>query len=265
MLKYNEYLIEDMSYSIFNIKKVEIYGHYISEKDEVIRKTKNAVKEFLNTNTDVDYLVAYYYPTREDINNNVALCYLKLDEDIKNMDLTDEEFYKKIMWNEYYDFFSDAVKEKTSSDHKLFKEANKMLQMVEEAYFILYNLWMAVNYKNFSELDGFYECLEKWLIRAENIDKYYWKLKFIVNDDFITLVRYMNNIFYHCCIPDIGKNTKGENKRQRIFNHEIANAMDKFEVIHQQLTNSIINYPVKEEHKDNILYFSKKILKKKRR
>ena len=199
---------------------------------------KNAVKEFLNTNKDVDYLVAYYYPMYKDMNNNVALCYLKLDKDIKNMDLVDEEFCKKLLWNEYYDFFSDTTKQK-KSDYKLFNEANKMLKVIEEANFILYNIWMTVNYRKLSELDGFYECLEKWLIRAEHIDKYYWELKFIVSDDFISLIRHMNNIFYYCCIPDNGKSTKWENKRHQIFNYEIANARDKFEVIHQQLTNFI--------------------------
>ena len=49
----------------------------------------------------------------------------------------------------------------------------------------------------------------------------------------------MNNIFYYCCIPDQSEGTKEENKRQRLFNNEIANSIDKFEVIHQQLTNFI--------------------------
>jgi hypothetical protein len=262
MSKYNEYFIEDLSYSNFDIKKLGIYGGYIFDKNEIIKKMRSAIKEFLTSNKDVDYLVAYYYPTYEDMNNNIALCYLKLNRDIKNIDLTDEKFYQKILWNEYYDILSDSKKVKILSYYNLLNEASEMLQVVEESYFILYELWMTINYKNLSDLDDLHESLERWLIRAEHINKFCWELKPIVDYNFMYLIRHMNNIFYYCCIPDHSEGVKGENKRQRIFNNEIANAMDKFEVIHQQLKNFIEKNPVKKKHGNNILNFSKKNLKK---
>jgi len=257
MLSYGEYLIEDKSFSIFNIKVLKICGKTEFNEKEVIKKIRNVVREFLNKNKDVDYLITYYFSTYGDMENNAALCFLVFDEDIKNIDLSDKEIYRRLQWNEDYGFFSDVVKEKISSGDKLFNEANKMLHIVEDAYFILYDLWVAVNYRGLSGRDGFYECLEKWLIMAERIDKHYGKLKFIVNNNFISLIRHMNNILYYCCIPDDNKDTTGENKRQWIFNQEITNAKDKSEVIHQQLTNFIRKYPTKEEHKDNVLHLSK--------
>jgi len=105
MSKYNEYLIEDLSYSIFNIKKLEICGNYIFEINEVIRKTRNAVEEFLNKNKDVDYLLVYYYPTQKDMENDIPLCYLLLNKDIKHNDLLELKICEKIRWNEEYDGF----------------------------------------------------------------------------------------------------------------------------------------------------------------
>ena len=265
MLKCNEYSIKDISYSNLDIKKLEVYGNYVFEKNEIIRKIKNAVKEFLNSNTDVDYLVTYYYPTYEDMNNNIALCSLIVDKDIKNMDLADEKFCQKLLWNEYYDFFSASKKEKDVSYYNILNEANKMLQAVEEAYFILYELSVTVNYRSPSELNALQEHLERWLIRAEHINKFFCKLKPIVDYDFICLLRHMNDIFYYCCISDHSKSTKEENNRQRIFNNEIANAIGQFEVIYQLLTDFIRNYSTKGNHGDNIQFFLEKNLKEKRR
>ena len=259
MPKYNECFIEDLSHSNIDIKKLGICGNYIFEKNEIIRKMRGSVKEFLNSNKEVDSLLIYYYPTHEDMNNNTALCYLKLDEDVNNRHLTDEKICQKLLWNESYDFLTDSKEAKRLSYYDILNGANKMLQVVEEACFILYELQMMVNYRSLSEYDGFRECLERWLIRAEHINKLYWKLKYIVNYDFILFIRHMNNIFYYFCIPDHREGTKGENRRQQIFNNEIANARDNFEVIHQELTNFIEKSSMKEDHKDIVPYFSKKI------
>ena len=74
-MKCSEYTIDDTSYSkpysIFNIKKLKIYGNYIFEKNEIIRIVKNAVTKFINTNKDVDYLIVYYYPSYKDMNNAI--------------------------------------------------------------------------------------------------------------------------------------------------------------------------------------------------
>ncbi len=239
MLKFNECFIEDLSHSNFDIKKLRICGDYIFDKNEIIRKVRGAVKEYLTSNNGVDYLVAYYYPTHEDMNNNIALCYLKLVGDIKNMGLIDKKFCQKLLWNEYYEFLSDSKKAKRVSYYNLRNEASKMLQAVDEAYFILYELWMTVNYRSLSELDGFHECLERWLIGAGHINKFYREMKPIVNYNFLSLIWCMNNIFYYCCIPGLSEGIKGENKRQQVFDNEIANARDEFEVVHQQLTNFI--------------------------
>jgi hypothetical protein len=252
-----------MSYSNFNIKKLEIYGNHVFEKNEIIRKIKNTVKEFLNSNKDIDYLVAYYYPTYKDMNNNIALCCLILDKDIKNIDLTYENFCQKLLWNEYYDFFSVSKKTKDVSYYNILNEANKMLQVVEEAYFILYELLTIVNYRNLSELNSRRECLERWLIRAEHINKFFSKLKPIINYDFICLIRHINDIFYYCHIPYQNQSTSAENNRQQIINNEITNAMDQFEVIHQQLTNFIGKHHAKEHHGDDIQFFSNKFFKEK--
>ena len=88
MLKFNEYFIEDLTCSNLGIKKLRICGDFIFDKNEVIRTMRRTVKEFLASDKNVDYLVAYYYPTPEDMNNNTALCYLKLDGDIKNIDFS---------------------------------------------------------------------------------------------------------------------------------------------------------------------------------
>lgn len=265
MLKCNEYTIQDISCSDFNIKKLEIYGNYIFEKNEIIKKIKNAVKEFLNSNKDIDYLVAYYYPTYEDMNNNLALCCLILNRDIKNIDLTYENVYQKLIWNEYYDFFSASKKAIKVSYCNVFNEANKMLQAVEEAYFILYELLVTVNYRNLSEPNNLQERLERWLIRAEHINKYFCKLKPIVNYNFICLIHHMNDIFYYCCVPHHSEITNTENNGQLIINNEITNAIDKFKIIHQQLTDFIEKYSNKETNEDNIQFFLEKNFEEKRR
>lgn len=242
----NEYSIQDISFSNFNIKKIEIYGNYIFEKNEVIKKIKNAVEEFLNSNKDVDYLIAYYYPTYEDMNNNLALCCLILNEDIKDMNLTHDNVYQKVIWNEYYDFFSASKKAIETSYTNIFNEANKMLQAVDEAYFILYELLMAANYKNLSEPNNFQESLERWLIRAEHIDKYFCKLKPIVDYNFVYLLHHMNEIFYYFCIPAENQISNIKNNSQWKIYSEIKNAMDQLRIIHQQLTDFIKEYPDKE-------------------
>lgn len=263
MSKHNEYLIEDLSYSNIDVKKLGIYGNCIFNKNEIIRKMRGSVKEFLNSNKEVDYLLIYYYPTHEDMNSNTALCYLKLDEDINKKSLTDEKICQKLLWNESYDFLTDSKIAKRLVYYNILNEANKMLQVVEEACFILYELQMIVNYRSLSEYDGFREYLERWLIRAGHTNKLYWKLKYIVNYDFTLLIRHMNNILYYFYIPDHREDAKGENRKQQIFNNEIANARDNFEVIHKELTNFIEKSSMKEGHKDNGSYFSKNFEKRK--
>ena len=199
-------VILDSSHSESHVyNEIKIYNKFVSKGSYLIVEDTNltgpmeAVKEFLNSNRGVDFLIAYYYPTYEDMNNNIALCSLILSKDIKNLNITNENFDQEILWNEYYDFLSDSKKAKILSYYNLLNEASEMLQVVEEAYFILYELWMTINYRSLSELDDLHECLERWLIRAEHINKFCWELKPIVDYNFIYLIRYMNNIFYYCC------------------------------------------------------------------
>ena len=91
-------------------------------------------------------------------------------------------------------------------------------------------------HRNFSEIDGFYECLENWIIKAEHINIRHEALELKVKDDLTTLIRHLSNILY-CCLSDYGKITKEEKDRRWIFNHELATAWDKFEVVHHQLSN----------------------------
>jgi len=248
MTSYSEYLVEDRSYSIFNMKILKICGKLELNEKEIIKKIRNALKEFLNKNKYVDYLIVYYFPTHEDMENNAVLCFLVFDENIKNIDLSDKEIFKKLQWNEDYGFFSDIVKDNISYDYKLVKEANTMLQIVEEACFILYDLGITANYKETSSLDGFYERLEDWIIKAEHIDKGHLELENTVNDDFAGLVRHISNILY-CCLSDFIKNTKDEKERQWVFNHELENARDKFEIIHHQLAYIMRKSLIKREDK----------------
>ena len=74
------------------MKVLKICGNLEFNEGKIIRKICNAVREFLNKNNDVDYLIAYYFPTHEDMDNDAALCFLKSDEDIKNIDLSGFEF-----------------------------------------------------------------------------------------------------------------------------------------------------------------------------
>jgi len=246
MTSYSEYLVEDRSYSIFNMKILKICGKLELNEKEIIKKIRNALKEFLSKSKDVDYLIVYYFPTHEDMENNAVLCFLVFDENIKDIDLSDEGIFKKLEWNEDYGFFSDIVKDNISYDYKLVKEANTMLQIMEEAYFILYDLDMTANYKKASDLEGFYERLEDWIIKAERVDKDHSEMENTVNDDFANFVRHMSNILY-CCLSDFIKNTKDEKERQWIFNHELKNARDKFEIIHHQLTYLIRKSLVKRD------------------
>ena len=235
MPKYNEYLVEDISSSITNMKVLKIYGNLEFNESDIIRKVSNALRDFLNKNKNVDYLIAYYFPSHEDMDNNASLCFIILNEDIKTIDLSDfEETSKKLRWNEDYGFFSAVVKDKTSSDYQLVKEADAMLQIVEDAYFILYDLEITDSFRNFSGHDVFYNYLEKWMIKAEHINKGHGELELIVKNDFMSLVRHMGNILY-CCLSDIGRGIKEDRKKQWIFNHELANARDKFEVVRHQL------------------------------
>jgi hypothetical protein len=163
-----------------------------------------------------------------------------------------------LIWNEYYDFFSPSKKAIEISYSNVFNEANKMLQLVEDAYFILYRLLVTVNYKNLSELDDLQEYLEIWLIRAEHINKFFCKLKPVVNYDFISLIRYMNDILYHFYLPHYNGIKDIENNRKLIINKEIIYATDKFKILHQQLSDFIEKYPGREADKDNIQFFLEK-------
>ena len=260
---HNEYTVKNISCSDFNIKKIEIYGNYIFEKNEIIKKIKNVVKEFLDSNKDVDYLIAYYYPTYEDMNNNLALCSLILNRDKKNVDLTYENVYQKIIWNEYYEFFSASKKAIKIFYANVFNEADKMLQLAEDAYFILYRLSMMLNYEKLSELNDVQEDLEIWLIRAEHMNKFFCKLKPVVNYDFISLIRYMNDILYHFYISHCSGIRYVEDDRKLLINKEIKNALNKVKIIRQQLTDFIEKYSNKEIGEDNFQFFlGNKIIKK---
>jgi len=242
MSKYNEYVVEDLYDSVASVKVIKICGHLEFNKYEIIKKISNAVREFLNKNGDADYLIVYYFPTHEDMENNAALCFLALDADTKNIDLSDfEEIAKKLVWNEDYGFFSAVVKDKTSSDYRLVKETDTMLQIVEEAYFILYDLEITASLGKISGPGGSYEHLENWIIKAEHADKGHGELELIVENDVMSLVRHLSNILY-CCLSDAGKKIKEDKERQWIFNYELANARDKYEVVYHQLSHLMRKY-----------------------
>ncbi len=267
MLKCNEYTVKDISISCsdFDIKKLEIYGDYIFEKNEIVKKIKNAVEEFLNYNKDVDYLVAYYYPTYDDMKNNLALCCIILSQNIKNINLTYENIHQKLIWNEYYDFFSASKKAIKTPYSNVLNEANKMLQVVEEAYFIIYELLIEVNYKDPAKSNNLQERLERWLIRAEHINKYLYKLKPIVNYDFVCLMRHMNDILYYCYVSQHNEISNMKSNEQLMIDKEIVNVIDKFKIIHQQLTDFIKRYSNKETNNDIIKLFLEENFEEKRR
>lgn len=262
-MKFSEYKIQNIPSSNLNIKKLEISGDYIFEKNEIVKRIKSTVENFLISNKDVDYLIVYYYPKYEDATNHLALCSFILNRNVETIDLTYENIYKNLIWNEYYDFLNDSKKEVKESYSNIFNEANKMLQLVEDAYFILYRLLVVINYKNPSELNDIQECLESWLIRAESLNNFFCKLK-PVNYDFISFIRCMNDILYYFYISYHSGIKTIDNDRKPIINREITNAIDKFKILHQQITDFIEKHPNKETDENNFQYFLEKNFKEKR-
>ena len=114
-----------------------------------------------------------------------------------------------------------------------------MLQTIEEAYFILYKLWTTKNYKEFTESDNHYNCLVDWITKADYIYNECRELRYIVSDDFIDFACVMNNIFQSFLL-----NIKNKGKNKEIFNREIANARDKYEVIRQKLVHILRVYSI---------------------
>jgi len=235
MMSGEEFLVEDIYSSVATMKVLKVCGDMEFNEYDIVRKIRNTIKEFLNKNKDVDYLIVYYFPTPEDMENYAALCFLILDENTKNIDVSNiEVIAKKLRWNADYGFFSDVVKNKTVVDCQLVKEAHTLLQIVEEAYLFIYELGMRTTYETSAEFGTFYEDLENWIMKAEHIDEVHGELEFIVKNYFRNLVRHMNNIL-SCCLSNIGKKIKEDKDKKWIFDHELANARDEFEVVHHQL------------------------------
>lgn len=230
MSKYNEYLVDSISHTCLNMNILKIASNFELNKNNIIRMTGHAVRDFLNKNKNVDYLIAYYYPTQEDLENNIAICYLKLAENIKNIDLSDKEIYKKLRWNEDYGFFSGIVKKKTSSNYRLVNEANKLLQIIEEAYLFLYDLWITTRDRKIIVTNDFNRYLEHWIYRAEHSKNVHIEMEHILKNDFMSLIRHVSNILY-CCLSEIQIKTKDVETRRWIFETELANAIDKYEII----------------------------------
>ncbi len=247
MSQHNEYLVEDVYNSYSNIKVLKIIGHLEFNENEIVKKIHTAIREVLNKNQDVDYLIVYYFPTQNDKEKNAALCFLDLiDEDVKNFHVsTPLSLSKRIRWNEDYGFFSDGGNEKTSFDYRLVKDTYALLQMTEDAFFLLYELRIIADKKNpFS--NELYQRLENWIFKAKHINKGYGDLEPIVQNDFMGLARHLSNILY-CCLSEIGKNTSKEKDRQWILRYELANAQDKYEVIHHQLLYIMRKYLIRED------------------
>jgi hypothetical protein len=233
------------------MKILKIFGKLELNEKEIIKKIRNALKDFLNKNKDVDYLITYYFPTYEDMENNATLCFLLFDEDIKNIDLSDKEIYRRLQWNEDYGFFSDVVKEKTSPDYRLVKNAYTTLQVTEDASVLFYELRKAAK-RECSLSKDFSWRLEQWINDAEHVTEGYGALEPVMKNDFASLLRHLSNISY-CCVSEIGKTMKSEKERQWILDHEIANAADKCEVVHHQLTYLLRKYLIAREPEENMV------------
>ena len=149
MQHYNEYFVEDIYHSITNIKVVKICGKLEFYKDEIIRRISNVLQDFFLHYKDVDYLIVYYFPSQEDMDNNAALCFLHLERGEKNINIYDSrEILKCIRWNEDYSLFSAIIKNKVPSDPRVVKKVNELLQIVEEAYFVMDELDITANCLN---------------------------------------------------------------------------------------------------------------------
>lgn len=247
MLTYNDCLVEDIYNSFSNIKVLKIIGHLEYNENEVIKKIYIKIREFLNINKDMDYLIIYYFPTQKDMENDAALCFLDLkDEEIRNFDVLNPLVLSgKVRWNEDYGVFSDVGNEKTSRDSQLIKDTYTLLQMTEDVFFILYEIEIKAD-RNISFSNELYQRLENWILKAKHINKGYSDLEFIIQNDFLNLVRHVSNIVY-CCLSESGKNTTKEKERQWILRYELANAKDKYEIIHHQLIYLMRTYLIRED------------------
>ena len=241
MTQQTDYIVKEIFSSVANMKVLKIYGNLEFNEHAIIHKIWNVTQDFLVKNKDVDYLIVYYFPSYEDMENNAALCFFTLEENIDVSVVNIETIEKNLRWNEDYGFFSAILKNKISLDNQLVNEASSMLQIIEDAYFILYELEMTQLYKTFTGFETYYEILEHWIMKAETFNNTHGELERTVTTDLKTLIRHMSNIFY-CCLSSIGKNLQDDKDKQWIFNHELANAKDKFEVVHHQLLYLLRKY-----------------------
>jgi hypothetical protein len=246
MIPPTEYLTEDIVDSFLRIKVLKIIGYLEFNEHEVVKKISMTVQEFLRTHKDVDYLIAYYYPTQEDLTLDAALCVLDLvDVEIRNFDASAAVILlKKIRWNEDYGLFSTNDHGGRSYDIRLVKDTYTLLQTAEEASDLLFELRMCAERKTpFS--NDVYQRLENWIFKAKHASKGYGELEHIIQDEVISLVRHFSTILY-CCISDIGKNISTENERQRILHYELENASDKYTVLHHQLVYLLRNILIRK-------------------
>jgi len=97
-LAYSNYIVKDLSYFDFKIKKLEIFGNYEIEKNKVLKITTDTIKKFLKIDKDIDFLIVYYYPTDKNMENHEALCSLFLNKEFFEDNLIDLKILKKIQW-----------------------------------------------------------------------------------------------------------------------------------------------------------------------
>ena len=163
-----EYVIKEISRSISTIKVLKIYGHLDFNQTIIMKKIGHGLQEVLANNNDVDYLIVYFFPSREDMNNDAAVCFLELiNNDVKKANsFNDRELSQQIRWNEDYGFFSDVVKEKKPVDFQLVSQSHILLQILEEAERILVEHEVPpLSDDQEKELDCIMEAAEKELVK----------------------------------------------------------------------------------------------------
>jgi len=235
MTHHNEYALEEINNSPTRIKVLKIVGHMEFNENTIAKKFSTAIREILTTNTDIDYLIAYYYPTQNDREKNAALCSLDLlKEDLKQFpETTLPDLSQRIRWNDDYGMLSDDGNKKTVSNERLVNDTYTLLQTAQDARYLVYELETTAT-ANGVFSNELYQRLETWIFKAKHAKKRHSEVEGIVQNDLIDLTRHLSNILY-CCVSDIGKKISKENDRQWILKYELINAKDKYEVIYHQL------------------------------
>jgi hypothetical protein len=237
-----KYKIEDFSFANYNRKAIKVYDSAETKKEGVSQIIHDAVNDFLSKNKDIDYFGLYYYPTYEDYEHAIQLCYfLEINKKVKEIDFKNiEEINKRLVWNKDFKFFSKLyMSEKTPNFYQL-NNVKGVRCFLEHVYPILLDLENIRNLDEISEGTFFYSLLEDWIFQAEKIDFGMGKLNDIIEKDFMGLVTNLSNIKIYC----LSNERSQDNRRKYTFKQQLEMAIKNFDKSIEKL-NDFINKSLK--------------------